>query len=145
MDSGVRRARYSLPVCLLLLAISSGGAAEGAGAILGVWRGTSVCVDREAAPACRDEEVIYEFREVTPPAAGRLTVKADKIVEGKIVPMGVLDVIWDPGSETWSCELRTPRFHGLWSYKSRGGDELAGTLILLPDRTLVRKATARRG
>ncbi len=138
--------RYCFPaVCVFVLAAPSGAAAEDAKAFLGVWRGTSVCVDREAAPACRDEEVIYEFRELTPPVAGKLAVKADKIVEGKIVPMGMLDVVWDPGSETWSCELQTPRFHGLWSYKLRGGDELAGTLILLPDRALVRRATARRG
>ncbi len=145
MNSVSRRVRYSLPAaCLLLLAISSGAAAEGAKAILGVWRGTSVCVNREAAPACRDEEVIYEFREMTPPVAGKLTVKADKVVEGKVVPMGVLDVVWDPGSETWSCDFQTPRFHGLWSYTQRGEDELAGTLISLPDRILLRKAAARR-
>jgi hypothetical protein len=145
VNSGVRGARYSLPaVCLMLLLISSGAAAEDRKEILGVWHGSSVCVDREAAPACRDEEVIYEFREMTPPVAGKLTVKADKVVEGKVVPMGVLDVVRDPGNETWSCDFQTPRFHGLWSYTLRGKDELAGTLISIPDRALLRKASAHR-
>jgi hypothetical protein len=58
--------------------------------------------------------------------------------------MGVLDVVWDPKDETWSWDFQTPRFHGLWSYTQRGAEELAGTLVLLPERTLVRKVTARR-
>lgn len=145
VNSGVRWARYSLLVLgLSLLAVSLGAAAEDAGKILGSWRGTSVCVNREAAAACRDEEVLYEFREMTPPVAGKLTVKADKVVEGKVVPMGELDVVRDPGSETWTCDFQTPRFHGLWSYTQHGEDELTGTLISLPDRTLLRKVTARR-
>ena len=28
-------------------------------AFLGTWRGTSTCVDRELAPACKDEIVVY--------------------------------------------------------------------------------------
>jgi hypothetical protein len=135
--------RYRFPAVCLLLAVSAGAAAEDAGAILGVWRGTSICVNRQAAPACRDEEVIYEFREMTPPVAGKLTVKADKIVNGKVEPMGVLDVVWDSRNRTWSCDFQTPRFHGLWSYTQRD-DELTGTLVSLPDRTLLRKAAARR-
>ena len=62
---------------LVLLAISSSSTAEDANAkaILGVWRGTSICVNLEAAPACKNEEVIYEFRETTPPVAGKLNLR----------------------------------------------------------------------
>ncbi len=131
---------------LLFLAISSSAPAQDANAkaILGTWRGTSICVNLEAAPSCKNEEVIYEFREVTPPVAGKLNLKADKIVDGKVVPMGEFDLAWVSAEGAWSCEIRTPRVHALWSFKQPGGDELAGTLVLLPDRTLLRKAAARR-
>ena len=131
---------------LLFLAISSSAPAQDANAkaILGTWRGTSICVNLEAAPSCKNEEVIYEFREVTPPVAGKLNLKADKIVDGKVVPMGEFDLAWVSAEGAWSCEIRTPRVHALWSFKQPGGDELAGTLVRLPDRTLLRKAAARR-
>jgi hypothetical protein len=133
-------------VLLLFLAISSSATAQDANAkaILGTWRGTSTCVNLEAAPGCKNEEVIYEFRELTPPVAGKLNLKADKIVDGKIVPMGEFDLVWVSAEGAWSCEIQTPRVHALWSFKQPSGDELAGTLVLLPDRTLVRKAAARR-
>ena len=127
----------------LFLAVSSALEAQDAKAILGVWKGTSVCANREATPACRDEEVVYEFRETTPPAAGKLTLKADKVVNGEIQPMGVLDFAWDPKAGAWSCEIQT-RYHGLWSFPPPKGGELTGTLVLLPDRTIVRKVAVRR-
>lgn len=137
----------SRPLLLLLfLAVSSSAAAQEADPkpILGVWRGTSLCVNLEAAPACRDEEVVYEFREMTPPVAGKLNLNADKIVDGKVVPMGAFDLAWDPRRGAWSYEIQTPRVHALWSFEQPRGDDLAGTLVLLPDRTLVRKAAAHR-
>jgi hypothetical protein len=131
---------------LFLLALSSSAAAEDANAkaILGTWRGTSTCVNLEASPGCKNEEVIYEFRELTPPVAGKLSLNADKIVDGKALPMGELDLVWVSAEGAWSCEIQTPRGHSLWSFKQPRGDELAGTLVHLPDRTLVRKAAARR-
>lgn len=133
----------SVLVLFAFLAISSSSQAQDPKAILGVWKGTSLCVNREAAPACRDEEVILEFRDTAPPAAGKLTVKADKVVNGEVLPMGELDLVWDSKSGAWLCELQN-RYHALWSYPPPKGDELTGTLVLLPDRTLVRKQTARR-
>jgi hypothetical protein len=145
MRSGIRGVPGRLVAAgLCVLAPLSSAVAQDAKSILGAWRGTSVCVNREAAPACRDEEVVYEFRELTPPVADKLAVKADKIVDGKIVPMGMLEVTWDPKAGAWSCDFQTQRFHGLWSYAPPRGDELAGTLVSLPDRTLLRKAAARR-
>jgi len=136
----------SLLLLLLPLVISSSATAQDANAkaILGTWRGTSICVNLEAAPACKNEEVIYEFRETTPPVAGKLNVNADKIVDGKAVPMGEFDLVWVPAEGAWNYEIQTPRSHALWSFKQPAGDELAGTLVRLPDRTLVRKASAHR-
>src|SRR6476620_2623864 len=76
--------------------------------IVGTWRGTSACVDRQAAPACTDEEVIYEIVV----GAGRseaVTVTADKVVDGKRVSMGSLDFTLEPTSRSWTSELETPR------------------------------------
>ena len=131
---------------LLFLAISSSTTAQDADAkaIVGTWRGTSLCVNLDASPGCKNEEVIYEFRELTPPVAGKLNLNADRIVDGKAVPMGELDFVWVPAEGAWSCEIQTPRVHALWSFKQLRGDELAGTLVQLPSRTLVRKASARR-
>lgn len=142
------RARFSLLARSLFLLVflqvaPSAGAEPDTKAIRGVWRGTSVCVNREAA-ACRDEEIIYEFRETVPPVAGKLAVKADKVVEGKVVPMGVIEVVWDPKEEAWFCDFQTPRFHGLWTYMQPKGDDLAGTLVSIPDRTLLRRVAAHR-
>ena len=126
-----------------LLAVASSSEAQDAKAILGVWRGTSVCANREATPACKDEEVVYEFRETTPPASGKVTLKADKVVKGEVLPMGVLDFMWDPNASVWSCEIQT-RYHGLWSFAPPKDGELFGTLVLLPERTVVRKVAVRR-
>jgi hypothetical protein len=126
-----------------LTAASSGVEGQDSKALLGAWKGTSLCVNREATPACKDEEVVYEFREASPRAAGKLTMSADKIVNGDRQPMGDLDFAWDAKAGAWVCELQM-RFHGLWSFLPPKGDELAGTLVLLPDRTVVRNVAVRR-
>ncbi len=51
--------------------------------IVGTWRGTSACVDRQAALACTDEEVIYEIV-VSPGRPDSVTVTADKVVDGSV-------------------------------------------------------------
>jgi len=53
--------------------------------IAGVWRGHSVCVDKNSA--CRDELNVYRFSSV----AGRpneFSVTASKVVDGKEIVMG---------------------------------------------------------
>ena len=135
--------RSSLILFIGLAVSSAALEAQDAKAILGVWKGTSTCADREATPACRDEEIVYEFRETTPPATGKLTLKADKIVNAEPVPMGALDFAWDPKAGAWSCEIQT-RHRALWSFPAPKGGELTGALVLLPDRTIVRKVSVRR-
>jgi len=73
--------------------------------ILGTWRGTSTCVDRQRHPACKDEVVLYEFRRKAA-EEGAVTLKADKIVEGQVVPMGELDCRWDGERRSWTSEFR---------------------------------------
>ena len=110
--------------------------------ILGTWRGTSTCVDRQRHPACKDEVVLYEFRRKAA-AEGVVTLSAGKIVEGQVVPMGELDCRWDAERRSWTSEFRNEGVHILWSFVVRG-DAIEGTLVDLPDRNLLRNVAVKR-
>lgn len=141
------RCRLGLVVAFLLVSrFGSGGAPEkgiaAAEEIVGTWRGSSVCVDRQAAPACNDEEVIYD---ISPGAAkpDTVTVKADKVVEGKRANMGALDFSRDKRSGSWISEMETPRLHAVWRIEVKG-TTMTGTLTLLPSNAMVRKLDLRK-
>ena len=110
--------------------------------IVGTWRGSSVCVDRQAAPACTDEQVIYEIG-ASPGQPNMVTVSADKVVDGKRVSMGVLDFTHDAKSGSWTTELETPRMHALWRL-TVSGTTLTGTMTLLPFKAVVRRMALRK-
>lgn len=128
-------------LALLLTHAAAAGAARDA--LIGTWRGTSTCVNREAAPACADEQVVYEIVAV-PGKTDEVTVKPDKIVNGRREPMG--DLTFHPDATTpgrWASEIETPRVHALW-FLSVKGDAMSGGLILLPSKTAVRAIELRR-
>lgn len=108
--------------------------------ILGTWTGTSTCVgDR---PACKNETVVYRFVPIEGhPTQVRLL--ADKIIDGKRVPMGAL--VFDYHAETGEArsEFRVGRTHGIWSY-TVAGDEIKGTLVILPEGSVGRDVKAHR-
>ena len=110
--------------------------------IVGEWRGSSICVDREAAPACTDEQVVYEIA-ATPGKPMAVTVKADKIVDGKRVPMGELEFARDVKDGSWTTVIETPRVHAIWQLTVKGG-AMTGTMRLLPSNAVVRKMDLRR-
>jgi hypothetical protein len=125
--------------CLARGEARGGGTVEG---IVGTWSGSSACVDRQAAPACNDEQVVYEIKA----SAGKpntVTAKADKVVDGKRVPMGVLEFTHDAKSGSWTSEFETPRVHALWRLTVNGA-MLTGTLTLLPSKAVVRKIDLRK-
>lgn len=111
--------------------------AQSADGIVGTWRGTSACVDRQAAPACTDEKVIYEIV-ASSRQPGTVTLSADKVVDGKRLPMGDLDFTRDDASQSWTSELKAPRPHALWRLSVKG-TTLSGTLTLLPSKAVVRR------
>src|SRR5262249_25308669 len=80
--------------------------------IYGTWRGSSLCMDGERAPACKDEEVLYKFTRPEGGAEGKAHQEAFKIVDGNVVPMGELDFTYDPDARAWTCEFESPRVHG---------------------------------
>jgi len=121
------------------------GEAQGGGTvdeIVGTWSGTSVCVDRQAAPACNDEQVVYEIN-ASPGKPNTVTVKADKVVDGKRLSMGDLEFTHDAKSSSWTSMLETPRVHALWRLTVNGA-VLTGTLTLFPSRAVVRKIDLRK-
>jgi hypothetical protein len=131
---------------VLLVLLSGGAERAGAGdssqaAFLGTWRGTSLCVNRELAPACKDETVVYEVQPARKP--GTVTLKADKIVDGKREPMGDLDFAYDAAEGCWRSEFETPRVHGVWCLVVEG-DGLKGSLRVLPQNASVRDVQLKR-
>jgi hypothetical protein len=136
-----------LVLAFLLAAQVARGEAPGQGAapvgeIVGTWRGSSLCVDRQAAPACNDEQVVYEIG-ASPGKPNTVTAKADKIVDGKRQSMGDLDFTHDAKSGSWTSEFENPRVHTLWRL-TVDGNTLRGTMVLLPSRAQVRKMDLKK-
>ena len=104
--------------------------------VLGDWEGESVCVDRNR-PACKNEHVVYHLTKKEGEADG-VTMRADKIVDGKAEEMGVLDCKHDASESTLTCEFNVNGTHGVFEYAIKG-DEMEGTLKLLPSGTLGRR------
>src|SRR6478672_8928017 len=107
--------RFLLAASFLMARIAHGEGQGGsaAGEIVGTWSGSSVCSDRQAAPSCNDEKVVYEIK-ASSGKPDTVLVAADKIVDGKRVSMGDLEFTRDAKSGSWTSESETPRFHGLW-------------------------------
>lgn len=100
-----------------------------------------MCTDRVAAPACKDETVVYDFTAGAKPE--EVHWKADKIVEGKRVTMGEFDLIYSRNDSCWRAELTTPRFQMVWCVVVDGA-ALSGTAMLLPGKQIVRRIEARK-
>jgi hypothetical protein len=109
--------------------------------IIGTWRGTSTCSDRVAAPACRDEVVVYDFTAGEIP--GTVRWKADKVVNGERLTMGEMDLAYDAGEACWAAEISSPRFRMRWCLVVEGA-HLTGTGRQLPGKETVRKIDARK-
>jgi hypothetical protein len=134
----------SLSIALLFLSFSRASAHDipGPEQLIGLWRGTSVCTDRVAAPACQDETIVYEFK--AGPQPGTVRWAADKVVNGKRESMGdPLDLKYDPTEKCWKVEFSTPRVKVVWRL-AVDGRHLTGTARLLPGNETVRKVDARK-
>jgi len=130
---------------VMVLGLSAAAAANAASpraAILGTWKGTSICVKSAEFPSCHDEVVVYEIKE-SAKGGDATTCGAFKIVDGEKQFMGDLEFIWDAGQGAWVSELTTPRVHALWTFVVHG-DEITGTLVDLPSKHLVRNVSAKK-
>jgi hypothetical protein len=133
----------SLRDTLIALLITAAGpsAALGQAAILGTWRGTSICVDKINFPACHDEEVIYDVRRLAE-GSDSVIVKADKIVGTAREFMGELN-FGPAGPDEWRAEVQTSRYHDRWALIV-ADDRMIGTLVDLPSGREVRQVSLVR-
>jgi len=134
----MRRFLLVLPIVLL----AAGGAQEPVPDVLGMWRGTSTCVDRAHYPACQDENVIYRVDSAAGPR-GPVTMHADKLVNGVREPMGAFRLTYDSAANAWATEFTTPRFHGRWVFEVHL-QLLLGRLTELPSGRLSRRVAAAK-
>jgi len=134
---------FTLAALMLLISRSSASSAmttrDGSN-LVGNWTGDSICVG--PFPACRDEKVIYRIPDA-PDASGKVTITADKIVNGKPESMGVLDFKYDPEKNTLICDFTRGNTHGLWEFTVKG-NTMEGTLVVLPEKTLARRVRLKK-
>jgi hypothetical protein len=109
--------------------------------LIGTWRGTSLCTDRTAAPACQDETVVYEF--TAGPEAGTVHWAADKVVNGERQRMGEFDLAYDKDEACWTAEFSSPRVRVIWRLVVAGA-QLSGTARLLPGNQTIRRVSLRK-
>jgi hypothetical protein len=85
--------------------------------------------------------VVYEFTAGEKP--GTVRWKADKVVEGKRLPMGELDLAYDAGEKCWEAEYSSPRVRIAWCLMV-DGTHLTGTGRQLPGKETVRRIDVRK-
>jgi hypothetical protein len=110
--------------------------------ILGLWKGSSICTKVQAAELCHDETVVYNFIDV-PSQPATVTLKAARIVDGMLQTTFSIYVTYRPDEHRWTSEFEASRSRGIWTYV-RNGDELTGSVALLPELTVLRNLTAKR-
>ncbi|HKW14919.1 MAG TPA: hypothetical protein VJS69_10580 [Candidatus Krumholzibacteria bacterium] len=147
------RTRFMLAIALIAAAIAAQlvladtkpadpAAAEKAVAkFRGAWTGKSICVGTNR-PACKDETVVYRFVPFTG-APWQMRLLADKIIEGKRLPMGALMFQYDDQLRGLRCEFTKGNTHGVWSFVV-DGDSLRGDLTVLPSQEKGRDVHAVR-
>jgi len=100
----------------------------------GDWTGESICTVHPSP--CHDEHVIYHITE--PDSAGKLQIRADKIVDGKPESMGTLDCTFDRQHSSIACPIN----QGVWEF-AVAGSNMTGTLKH-PDGTVFRKVSVHK-
>jgi hypothetical protein len=126
---------------VLSVRVSAQPAPHGVDELLGTWRGTSTCTDKVAAPACRDETVVYDVRRGDKP--GHAILAADKIVNDRRMPMGELEFAWDAAAACWRADFESPSMTSRWCFTIDGA-ALKGTARLLPGNQIIRRVDVHR-
>lgn len=119
--------RRLIPVLFVVLTTISLRAAESPGdRILGEWRGSSICTNRELTPACKDEQVRYVVTR-KPKAANTYHVVAEKLVSGAYQPMGEMDFVYSEKEATWFSDFDVPPCRNCrWWYRLDGSELVGG-------------------
>jgi hypothetical protein len=106
-------------------------------ALFGDWSGESKCVGTN--PSCHDEVVVYHItRSKSDPK--KITIDADKIIDGKPDFMGSFECDYDAAKQILTSEFTIPRTggKGVWLFKI-DGEKIDGTLTIFPENEIGRK------
>ena len=122
-------------IAAAMLVLSARAASAEASGLAGTWRGESLCATD--ASACHNESVVYYIKDV-PDRPDLVTIKADKIVNGKAITMGAGEWQYDRVKQT--LEWRMPQ--QVWLLKINGG-RMEGTLTR-SDGTIFRRMTLKK-
>jgi hypothetical protein len=85
---------------------------------------------------------VYEIG-ASPGKPNTVTVKADKVVNGKRESMGDLDFTHDAKSGSWTTEFENTRIHARWRL-TVDGETMKGTMVLLPSGAAVRRMDLKK-
>src|SRR5438105_968616 len=132
------RFRIAFVIVVLLLSMPFGVAQTTS--LTGDWTGESICFGNN--PSCHDEKVVYHIS-IDPSDSTKVKIAADKIVDGKPDPMGVIDLKYDAAGQTLTGELQNSRNHGVWEFSIKG-NIIQGGLYILPDRATGRKIRVQK-
>jgi hypothetical protein len=102
--------------------------------IFGEWKGESIVVAKGSA--AKDEVVVWHISPTKEP--GKARVKADKIVNGRTITMGVSDWDYDKSKQTITWKVRL----GVWQLRL-DGKTLKGTLTL-NDQSVFRRVSLEK-
>jgi hypothetical protein len=117
--------QMNAPLLIIAVAIATTTADD---ALVGDWRGDSICVVRPSA--CVDEKALYHVKKLGQP--DHYSMQADKIVNGEPVNMGTTDCVFVSEKKRLTCELPKGVIH-----LALRGTQLEGTMNLA-DGTLWR-------
>jgi hypothetical protein len=131
--------RFAVAVFWLAFGVSFSVAAQPT-SLAGDWTGESICFGNN--PSCHDEKVIYHVS-VDVSDQTKVKIAADRIVDGKLVPMGVIDLICDPSKQTLTGETQTARYRLWWEFTIKG-NVMEGTLSVLPNKTIARRIKVQK-
>ena len=132
----------SIIFALLIITFSAGVCAQSStrDTLTGDWTGESICVGNN--PSCHDEKVVYHVS-VDVSDQTKVRIAADKVVDGKLDPMGVIDLTYDSAKQTLTGETQTARYRLWWEFTIKG-NVMEGTLSVLSDKTIARRIKVQR-
>jgi len=95
------------PALLIVAVLATAPSQIADDALVGDWRGDSICVVRPSA--CVDEKALYHVKKLGQP--DRYSMQADKIVNSEPVNMGTTDCVFAREKQTLTCELPKGAIH----------------------------------
>jgi len=110
-------------------------AADDESSIVGIWRGDSICVQKNTA--CHDEVAVYRVSAI-PGKRGHVYVSGGKVVDGKEVVMGSGEWRFDASTRTLSTRLPLGDIVLVVNE-----DKMQGTFTL-HDKTVLRHITLKK-